>query len=84
MEKEKDLSIREVISTNPDFYHALQSNMKDILAGEKEKMFNRRLILPLAYRDFRDLFQSFGNACLYSRNQNRDFVIDDFNELIIK
>jgi DNA replication protein DnaC len=84
MEKEKDLSIREAISTNRDFYQALQSDIQEIVAGEKEKMFRRRFILPLAYPDFRDLFQSFGNACLYSRNQNRDFLIDKFNEPIIE
>jgi len=84
MEKEKDLSIRGVISTNPDFYQILQSDISEIIAGEKRKMLEGRLILPLAYPDFRDLFQSFGNVCLYSRNQNRDFVIDKFNEPIIE
>ena len=84
MEKEKDLSIREAISTNLDFYRALQSDTQKMVSNEKEKMFRRRLILPLAYLDFRNLFQSFGNACLYSRNQNRDFVIDNFNEPIIE
>jgi len=84
MEKEKDLSILGVISTNPDFYQTLQSDISEIIDGEKRKMLERRLILPLAYPDFRDLFQSFGNVCLYSRNQNKDFVIDKNNEPIIK
>ena len=84
MEKVKDLSIREVISTNRDFFQVLQSDISEMLSSEKEKMLCRRLILPLAYIDFRDLFISFGNACLYSRNQNRDFVIDDYNEPVIK
>lgn len=84
MEKERDLSIREVISTNRDFFQVLQSDVQKIVAGEKRKMLERRLLLPLAYPDFRDLFQSFGNACLYNRNQNGDFVIDNFNESIIE
>jgi len=53
MEKEKDLSIRGVISTNPDFYQILQSDISEIIAGEKRKMLERRLILPLAYLDLR-------------------------------
>jgi DNA replication protein DnaC len=84
MKKEKDLSIREVILTNRDFFQALQSCAQNMIAGEKEKMFQRRLILPLEYSDFQDIFQSFGNACLYSRNQNRNFVIDNDNEPIIE
>ena len=84
MEKEKDLSIREVISTNQEIFQALQSDISEMVSNEKEKMLRMRLILPLAYIDFRDLFISFGNACLCSRNQNRDFVIDGFNEPVIK
>jgi len=84
MEKEKDSSIREAISTNRDFYQTLQSDVLEIVSDEKEKMCRRRLVLPLAYPDFRDLFQSFGNVCLYSRNQNKSFVIDNSNEPIIE
>ena len=84
MEKEKDLSIREVISINRDFYQTLKSDISEIVSGEKEKMLSRRLVLPLAYLDFRDLFQSFGNICLYNRNQNKDFSIDNYNEPIIE
>ena len=84
MEKEKDLSIREAISTNRDFYQALQADIQEIASGEKEKMLRRRLILPLAYPAFHDLLQSFGSVCLYSRNQNKKFVIDSSNEPIIE
>ena len=84
MGKEKDLSIRAAISTNHDFYQALQADIQEMVSDEKEKMFRRRLVLPLAYMDFRDLFQSFGNICLYSRNQNKNFVIDSYNEPIIE
>ena len=84
MKKEKDLSIREAISINLDFYQTLKSNISGIVSNEKEKMLSRRLVLPLAYSDFRDLFQSIGNICLYNRNQNKNFVIDDFNKSIIE
>jgi DNA replication protein DnaC len=84
MEKGKDLSIREVISTNRDFYHVLQNDAKKIVADEKEKMQRRRLLLPLAYAEFRELFQAFGTGCLFSRNQNREFVIDRDNEPIVE
>ena len=84
MEKEKDLSIREVISTNQNFYQALQNDALKMATREKEKMRNRRLPLPLAYSDFRDLFVLFGNSCLFKRNQNRNFIIDDNNESVIE
>jgi len=73
-----------VILINRDFYQTLKSDISGIIFGEKEKMLSRRLVFPLAYSDFRDLFQSFGNACLLSQNQNREFVIDNFNEPIIE
>jgi len=84
MEREKDLSIREVISINRDFYQTLKSDIPGIVSGEKEKMLSRRLVFPLAYSDFRDLFQSFGSICLYNRNQNKIFEIDEYNEPIIE
>ena len=84
MEKEKDLSIRGVISTNQGFYQALQNDAQEIISGEKEKIWRRRLLLPLAYSDFRNLFQAFGNACLYSRNQIRNFELDHNNESVIE
>jgi DNA replication protein DnaC len=84
MEKEKDLSLREVISTNRDFYQVLQKDIQKIVADEKEKMQRRRLFLPLAYADFRELFFSFGTSCLLNRNQDRRFVIDSNNEPIIE
>ena len=84
MEKKKDLSIREVISTNQNFYQALQNDALKMVTREKEKMRNRRLPLPLAYSDFRDLFVLFGNSCLFKRNQNRNFIIDDNNESVIE
>lgn len=84
MEKRKDLSIQEVISTNPQFYQAMQADASEIVAHEKEKMRQRRLILPLAYPDFQNLFRSFGTVCLHSRNQNRNFIIDNNNEPTIE
>jgi len=84
MERGKVLSIQEVISINRDFYQTLKSGVSGIVSDEKEKMLSRRIILPLAYSDFRDLFQSFGNVCLYNRNQNKTFEIDHFNEPIIE
>jgi DNA replication protein DnaC len=84
MEREKDLSIWEVISINRDFYQTLKSDVSGIIFGEKEKMLSRRLVFPLAYSDFRDLFQSFGSICLYNRNQNKIFEIDEYNEPIIE
>ena len=84
MEKKKDLSIREVISTNPKLFQALQRDAKEIISVEKEKMQRRRLCLPLSYRDFRELFLSFGTYCLFKRNQNKEFVLDENNEPVIK
>ena len=84
MEKEKDLSIREAILTNQQFYQALRADIQEIVSDEKEKMRRRRLVLPLAYAEFRELFLSFGKCCLFLRNQNRDFVIDKFNEPVIE
>ena len=84
MERGKVLSIREVILTNRDLYQTLKSDISEIASGEKEKMLSRRMVLPLEYSDFRDLFQSFGNICLYNRNQNKSFEIDDYNESIIE
>lgn len=84
MEKRKDLSIREVISTNQQFFQALQKDAQEIVSGEKEKIQKRRLCLPLSYSDFRELFLSFGTICLCNRNQNREFVIDENNEPMIE
>ena len=82
MEKRKDLSIREVISTNQQFFQALRKDAQEIVACEKEKM--RRQPLPLTYTDFRSLFCEFGTICLHSRNQAKDFVIDKYNEPMIE
>lgn len=84
MGKEKDLSIPEAILTNQEFYQVLQEDSQEIIAGEKEKMRKRRFSLPLAYSDFQSLFFKFGAVCLLQRNQDRNFVIDDNNEPIIK
>ena len=59
MEKKKVLSITEAISTNQRLFQALQKDVQEIISGEKEKMQRRRLFLPLAYSDFRELFLSF-------------------------
>jgi len=84
MEKRKDLSIPEAILTNQKFYQVLHKDAQEIIAGEKEKMWQRRLFLPLAYSDFQSLFCTFGAICLLNRNQNKSFVIDDNNEPVIK
>jgi len=84
MEKGKDLSIPEAILTNQKFYQLLQKDAQEIIAGEKEKMRQRRLFLPLAYSDFQSLFCTFGAVCLLNRNQNKNFVIDENNEPVIK
>jgi DNA replication protein DnaC len=84
MEKRKDLSIPGAILTNQEFYQVLQVDTQEIIAGEKEKIRQRRFSLPLAYSDFQSLFFKFGSVCLLQRNQNRNFIIDDNNEPIIK
>lgn len=84
MKKGKDLSIREVISTNPQFFQILQKDAQDIVAHEKEKMRQQQLPLPLAYADFQNLFCEFGTICLHNRNQAKDFVIDKNNEPMIE
>ncbi len=84
MEKEKDLSIPGAILTNQKFYKLIHKDALEIIAGEKEKMRQRRFSLPLAYSDFQSLFFKFGSVCLLQRNQDRNFVIDDNNEPIIK
>lgn len=84
MEKRKDLSIREVISTNPQFFQTLRKDAQEIVAHEKEKMRRQRLPLPLAYADFQSLFCEFGTICLHNRNQVKDFVIDKNNEPMIE
>jgi DNA replication protein DnaC len=83
MEKRKDLSIREVISTNQQFFQALQKDAQEIVAHGKEKIRKLRLPLPLAYVDFQSLFCEFGTICLHNRNQAKDFVIDKNNEPMI-
>jgi DNA replication protein DnaC len=62
----------------------VQKDAQEIVAGEKEKMRQRRLFLPLAYSDFQNLFLTFGAICLLNRNQNKHFVIDQNNEPVIK
>ncbi len=84
MEKRKDLSIQEATLTNQEFYQVLQKDAQEIMAGEKEKMQQRRLYLPLAYSDFQSLFCTFGAVCLLNRNQDKNFVIDGNNEPVIK
>ena len=84
MEERKDLSIREVISTNQQFFQVLRKDVQEIVANEKEKMRKQRLPLPLAYADFQSLFCEFGTICLHNRNQAKDFVIDKNNEPMIE
>lgn len=84
MEKRKDLSIQEAISTNQEFYHLLQKDAQEIVAVEKEKMRLHRLFLPLAYSEFQSLFCAFGAVCLLNRNQDKNFVVDEYNEPVIK
>ena len=84
MEKRKGLSIREVISTNQQFFQILRKDAQEMVAQEKEK--NRRLCLPipLTYADFQSLFCEFGSICLFNRNQAKTFVIDKNNEPMIE
>ena len=84
MEKRKDSCISEAILTNQEFYQLLQKDAQEIIASEKGKMRQRRMYLPLAYSDFQSLFCTFGAVCLLNRNQDKNFVIDDNNEPIIK
>ena len=84
MEKRKDSYISEAILTNQEFYQLLQKDAQEIIASEKGKMRQRRMFLPLAYSDFQSLFCTFGAICLLNRNQDKNFVIDDNNEPIIK
>lgn len=84
MENKKDLSIQGAISTNRKLFEALQRDVQDILSLEKEKSRRRRLFLPLAYPEFRELFVSFGTYSLSRRNQKNQFVIDKNNEAIIE
>lgn len=84
MERRKDLSIREAILIKPDSVETLQNDAKGIIAGEKEKNRQRRLLLPFKYSEFRSLFNMFGTACLYKRCQNKSFIIDRNNEPVIQ
>lgn len=83
MEKvEKDLSIQEVTSTNQQFFQALKKDAQEMVAREKEK--RQRLILPLNYAEFVSLFSEFGKVCLFNRKQSKDFILDKYNEPVIK
>jgi DNA replication protein DnaC len=84
MKKRKAQSLREVISTNQQFFQALKKDAQEIVAHEKEKMRKLRLPLPLVYADFRSLFCEFGTICLHNRNQAKNFVIDKNNEPMIE
>lgn len=84
MERRKVLSIREAISTKGNIYTALKNDIKEIVAGEKQKMEGQRLLLPISYSEFCDLFISFGTYCLYNQNQKQGFIIDEYNETIIE
>lgn len=84
MEKRRDLSIQEAISISSEFFQTVQKDVCEIVAGEKEKIRQRRLVLTLSYSDFQNLFLSFGTVCLLSRNQNKNFIIDENNEPVIK
>ena len=80
MEKRKAQSLREVISTNKQFFQALHKDAQEIVAHEKEKIRKLRLPLPVAYADFKNLICEFGTMCMHNRNQAKDFVIDKNNE----
>ena len=84
MERKKDLSIREAILIKPDSVKALQIDAKEIIAVEKEKNRQRRFLLPFSYADFRNLFSTFGTACLHKRYQKKSFVVDKNNEPVIQ
>lgn len=84
MERQKDLSIQEAILTKQKSFEVLQNDAKEIIAGEKEKNGQRRLLLPFKYPEFRSLFIMFGTACLHKRHQNKSFVIDENNEPAVR
>jgi DNA replication protein DnaC len=84
MEKGKDLSNQEAILTKQEPVEELQNDAKEIIAGEKEKNRQRRLLLPFKYSEFRSLFNIFGTACLHKRCQNKSFVIDRNNEPVLQ
>jgi len=84
MERKKDLSIREAILIKPDSVKALQIDAKEIIAVEKEKNRQRRLIIPFKYSEFRSLFIFFGTACLHKRYQKKSFVVDKNNERVLQ
>ncbi|WP_297088260.1 hypothetical protein [uncultured Draconibacterium sp.] len=84
MEKRKDLYTREAILIKSDLVEALQNDANEIVAIEKGKNRQRHLLLPFSYSDFKNLLIKFGTACLYKRCQNKNFVIDENNEPVIK
>ncbi|MBN2595884.1 MAG: hypothetical protein JXR82_03770 [Marinifilaceae bacterium] len=84
MERKKDLSIQEVILIRQNAIKALQNDAKEIITVEKNKIRQRRFLLPFKYSEFRSLFIMFGTACLHKRHQNRNFVIDENNEPVIQ
>ncbi|WP_372750832.1 hypothetical protein [Labilibaculum sp.] len=84
MERKRDLSTQEAISIRQGSIEALQNDAKEIIADEKNKIRQRRFLLPFKYSEFRNLFVMFGTACLQKRHQNRSFVIDKNNEPAIQ
>nr|WP_320118480.1 hypothetical protein [uncultured Marinifilum sp.] len=84
MEKRTDLSTQEAILIKQDPVKVLQNDAKKIITAEKKKIRQRRFLLPFKYSEFRNLFIMFGTACLNKRNQNKSFVIDENNELVIQ
>ena len=78
------MSIQEAISTSSEFFQIVQKVVCEIVATEKEKIQQSRLVLTLSYSDFLNLFLSIKTVCLLSRNQNKNFSIDGHKESVIK
>lgn len=84
MEIKKDLSVREVISTNNGIACILRNQAKEMINSERKKSVQIRPALPLNYPDFRELFVEFGTYCLLSRKRNINFILDADNEPTIE
>lgn len=84
MEIKKDLSVREVISTNREIVRLLQNDIKEMICSERKKRTQLRPSLPLNYSDFRELFEAFGTYCLFARNSPENFIVDTDNEPVIE
>ncbi len=84
MTKRKALSLQEVISTNGTFYDILEGDAVRRIDNERKKIDARFIPLPITYEEYLDLFKLFGTNFLLQQNQNKYFIIDEYNESVIK